>query len=339
VLGLDVETAGVGLRPGGAGFALYVNPAYFVGTVRRLDERVAVVKHEVLHLLLRHVTRRAGREPERWNLACDVVVNTFVRPWPLPEGAVTRASFPGLQIAADPTADEVYAALAGHVPPPRAWSDHHRWVAEGADADLAEAALERWVRGARDRAHGWGKLPGALAAELEAWLQARTPTVDWRRVVRGFAGLASKSRLQDTTKRPSRRFGTLPGHRIRREVALLVAVDSSGSVSEEALSQFFAEIHGIWRAGAEVTVVTCDAEIQDVAAYRGRPPKLVKGRGGTAFEPVFAWARAKWPRRWDGLVYLTDGEGPAPSTRPGCPVLWVVQGAGGAGLPGRRVQL
>ncbi|MCA9493864.1 MAG: hypothetical protein KC621_28230, partial [Myxococcales bacterium] len=205
--------------------------------------------------------------------------------------------------------------------------------------EVVGASVERLVRQTRARCGGWGGLPGTVAGELEAWLEARRPTVDWRHVVRGFAGQARRSALQDTLKRPSRRFGTLPGHRIRRRAALLVAVDSSGSVSDESLARFFGEVHGLWRAGAEVTVVVCDAAIRSVEAYRGRVPASVKGRGGTAFEPVFAWARAQWPRRFDGLLYLTDGEGPAPTTRPGCPVLWVVEGEGGRHLKGRRIQL
>ncbi|MCA9489012.1 MAG: hypothetical protein KC621_03800, partial [Myxococcales bacterium] len=101
-LGTEVPTAGVGLV--GGQLRLLVNPDFFVGRIRRIGERVAVVKHEVLHVVLRHVFRVQRRDPLLWNVACDVVVNGWVRPWPLPEGAVTRETFPDLVLPADPTA-------------------------------------------------------------------------------------------------------------------------------------------------------------------------------------------------------------------------------------------
>jgi predicted metal-dependent peptidase len=36
-------------------------------------------------------------------------------------------------------------------------------------------------------------------------------------------------------------------------------------------------------------------------------------------------------RPFDGVVYLTDGEGPAPTVRPPCRLLWVVTSASGMG--------
>lgn len=341
-----LSTAGVVVRSGGR-VELCVNPAFFVGRITRGPERIAVVKHEILHLLLRHLFRREGRDPMVWNLACDVVVNAHVRPWPLPAGAVTAASFPGIVFPPDPSAPAVYDLLMAEVE--RADlealaegdpSDHDGWGAlSDVEREMGEAGLERLVRATRERCRGWGKLPGGLSQELDGWLWARTPEIDWRRVVRGFAGSSRRSVVVDTFKRYSRRFGTLPGHRIRRRSSLLVAVDVSGSVSDADLERFFAEIHGIWKTGADVTVVTCDAEITDVSTYRGKPPATVVGRGGTAFEPVFAWARARWPVRFDGLIYLTDAEGEAPTTRPNCPVLWVVVGSTVPSFFGRVVHL
>lgn len=41
--------------------------------------------------------------------------------------------------------------------------------------------------------------------------------------------------------------------------------------------------------------------------------------------------RAERGRRFDGVAYLTDGEGPAPETRPSCKLLWVVTSRKGMG--------
>ncbi len=78
--------------------------------------------------------------------------------------------------------------------------------------------------------------------------------------------------------------------------------------------------------GATVVIVECDAQVQRSYDYRGKPPKAVKGGGGTEFEPVFKWMREQRP--FDGVPYLTDACGPATSSRPNCNLLWVISEGG-----------
>jgi predicted metal-dependent peptidase len=47
----------------------------------------------------------------------------------------------------------------------------------------------------------------------------------------------------------------------------------------------------------------------------------MKGRGGTAFAPVFAWVRDNAPDA-SAVVYLTDMDCDAWGEAPACPVLW-----------------
>jgi predicted metal-dependent peptidase len=134
----------------------------------------------------------------------------------------------------------------------------------------------------------------------------------------------------------------VPGIKIQRLRSVLVAVDTSGSIGEAELEAFFNEIHGIWRSGSAVYVLGCDAAVHDAFEYRGKAPVQMGGGGGTAFEPVFAWMAANRSRRFDGVIYLTDGYGSAPKTKPPCRVLWVVTAAGGVGdhlLWGRHLLL
>jgi predicted metal-dependent peptidase len=80
-----------------------------------------------------------------------------------------------------------------------------------------------------------------------------------------------------------------------------------------------------------VEVVSCDAAVHGSFVYAGRAPAKLGGGGGTAFEPVFTWMREQRGRRFDAVIYLTDGYGPAPDTRPPCKLLWVVTDAAGMG--------
>lgn len=64
------------------------NPTYVDGLTQ--PELVGLVIHEVKHCALGHPWRRAGRDPKRWNVACDFAINPLVidSGFVLPEGAL-----------------------------------------------------------------------------------------------------------------------------------------------------------------------------------------------------------------------------------------------------------
>src|ERR1700759_552518 len=51
------------------GVSLYFNPEF--GETLNSAELIGTLAHEVMHPALQHHTRRAGRSPKRWNMACD----------------------------------------------------------------------------------------------------------------------------------------------------------------------------------------------------------------------------------------------------------------------------
>lgn len=384
-----VRTAAVAWN--GQQVRLLVNPDFFQKSLTA-SQRVAVIKHEVLHVVFRHLFRGSDRDPEIENLAADLVVNQLVPPWPLPKGVVLLNSFPELKLQPNQTLEQYYALLIklyremqrhgytrsvegvagepstgssdqslskkgkskagnGKTGPSAGipdWArktsapqsavtmdgflgdhsrgDHAPWANGG---DALGAAAGRYAVGSvlirsRERTppHQWGSMPASLLSELALILAERQPKIDWKRTVRIFCASSGRTKLKTTVKRVSKRYGTRPGIKVQRMQRLLVAVDTSGSIDQNMLECFFAEIHGAWRAGATVTVVECDAEVQRSYEYLGKTPTTVQGGGGTAFEPVFVWMREQ--QSFDGCLYLTDGCGPAPETRPPCKLLWVV---------------
>ena len=342
-----VRTAAVGFhQPDDGVCKLMVNPRFFLGLSE--PERVAVVKHEVLHLVLRHPFRDAGRNPQILGIAADLVVNQLVAPWPLPANAVTLEHFEPLGLREGQTLDHYYARLeqaaterpafaewlAGGDDPSEAErgigpGEHKRWPKEGSGtlegmakltADAIEGAWERTSEATRSR------LPELVVGHAEALLRERRTPLDWTRKLRRFAQSVRRAPLKNTIRRPSRRFDSFPGLRLRRASRIAVVVDTSGSLDVPEVEQFFAEVHGIWRTGAEVVVIECDAEVQRASIYDGKPPTTAKGRGGTSFDPAFAWIRREELRRpFDGVIYLTDGYALPPTIRPRCRhLLWVL---------------
>ena len=58
------------------GVSLYFNPL-FVETLSAA-EIAGTLAHEVMHPALQHHTRRGGRNPRRWNMACDYAINPML---------------------------------------------------------------------------------------------------------------------------------------------------------------------------------------------------------------------------------------------------------------------
>ena len=91
------ETAAVGLT--NKAISLYINPKFFMQELNSTDERVAVLKHEVLHLVFKHLYRhQTNWDSKTANIAADIVVNQYVSPWPLPKGAILLGQFSVLEL-------------------------------------------------------------------------------------------------------------------------------------------------------------------------------------------------------------------------------------------------
>ena len=58
------------------GVRLFINPAF--GDYLTWLEKIFVIIHEIMHCVLLHVTRRNGRDSNKWNKACDYEVNNLI---------------------------------------------------------------------------------------------------------------------------------------------------------------------------------------------------------------------------------------------------------------------
>ncbi len=213
-----------------------------------------------------------------------------------------------------------------------------------AEQKMIEAAINESIVNSvsRIKSKDYGKLPGGLQQYINLLMDSLKPNVNWRRVLRIFTASSSRTRLKNTIRRPSKRYGTTPGIKIQCKQKILVAIDTSGSVNEDELREFFGELYYIWKHGAEIFVVECDTHIHNKYIYTGRPPEVISGRGGTAFDAPIEYANDTYLP--DAVVYFTDGYAPAPSIICRKPILWMVTSQGIEEdawdfLPGRKVKM
>lgn len=163
----------------------------------------------------------------------------------------------------------------------------------------------------------WGSSSASLKGIIK---DAGKGRIDYRKVLSGFRASVLSERRKLTRMRPSRRFGFKQmGSVYDFTTQLLVAVDVSGSVSDEDISNFLHVIDRFFKYG----ITRCDV-IQFDTDVNTQPEGLkcvlkkkklnsfeAIGRGGTNFQPVIDYATTH--TNYDGLLIFTDGGAPTPT--------------------------
>jgi len=192
-------------------------------------------------------------------------------------------------------------------------------------------------------AYTYAKMQGKEPAGFDRLVtEVLKPKVDWKAVLRRY--LTQMIPCDYTFLKPSRKSPPkiiLPGITKAEQVEAFVAVDTSGSISDEELAQFLSEIKWVARnyPSINLTLVSCDAEIQTEDQIKSRyelEKFKPKGGGGTDFRPVFELAMKK---RVKLVIYFTDGYGTFPEKKQPFPVIWAVteQGAPESHFPFGKV--
>jgi len=157
--------------------------------------------------------------------------------------------------------------------------------------------------------------------------EASESRVDWRSVMRRWA--QQLARADYSWKLPSTRHIArglyLPSLRSEAMGALVVAVDTSGSIDDVMLSQNAVEIRAIADElqPERITVIYADADVLSVETFeRGEHFELHPlGGGGTDHRPVFEYI-AQMEEQPVGVVCLTDLATYFPEQAPDVEVLW-----------------
>lgn len=165
-----------------------------------------------------------------------------------------------------------------------------------------------------------GNIPGGIRAALK---RMRTSVVDWRKELEVFIDDAiSKSKYT----LPSRRFlgggKAQYGYKRFKEdfECVVVAIDTSGSISDSMVAQFLGEAKAIVDAYSpqDLYVIFCHTNIYRVDHIQpGDPIEVGKLQsGGTEFYPPFKWTEENLLDKGivpSVFIYFTDGEANFPN--------------------------
>ena len=185
----------------------------------------------------------------------------------------------------------------------RTLDDHSIWD----QSDMDEDTARQLVKNACDYASGQaqGNVPGHLKSAIDS---LNKPIVRWRELLRQYMGRHLGNNRKTYARRNRRQdvFG-LPGKSHRAAATATVIVDTSGSISKDDLSQFFAEIESI-AYKTKVMILQWDHAFQGYEHYRRGAWKNFKisGRGGTDMAAPVRWLMDNKLIN-DVQIMLTDG--------------------------------
>lgn len=202
--------------------------------------------------------------------------------------------------------------------------DHDLWhETDNTEDDITQKvkdAVNKAVEQTADK--DMGKMSGDVLAAIE---NLNHQAKDWRGDVQKFIARSSEVIIESTRKRRNRRYGILhAGTRTYPKLNIAVAIDTSGSVNDECIAQFHAEIVRLSNMNIDITILECDTQVNRVYKFNPKEPFKICGRGGTSFKPVFDRIEAD-KMDIDATIYFTDGECYGEDIKkPKYPVLWAL---------------
>jgi predicted metal-dependent peptidase len=346
------------------GLNMFFNPDFFAKLNR--DEVVFVLVHETWHVALKHMIRMEHKNWDVYGKAADYVINLMITDMgiKLPRieiikvlyderyrGMSTEQVYDLLMEEEDKKteaekkeskkSEKTDNTLTGDIKKPSkspgdtpsndgsgSGPGQEEILVCGSTSEL-EQVIDRKIMQASIRHVMAGKKAGNLPGELALIIDAlQNPKLDLSKQLIRYASAKNKSSI--SYKKPSRRYLpklVMPTRLGKRLNHIVVAVDSSGSVSDEQFIQFLSEIQKFRRALKPKTMTILDFDCQVRNIHKVLPnTDLTKikfsGRGGTDLYPVFEYMKTL-TKKPDVLVVFSDLECRIYPNKPAYPVLWV----------------
>jgi predicted metal-dependent peptidase len=318
----DVPTAGVCLQ--GINYQLAVNEEFW-NSLPGDKPKIGLLKHELLHICFNHLLDRDDYpDQELHNVAADIEINQYIAEEYYPsKDLLLPSSYPELNLPLKAGTKVYYGLLkqaleSGASPKLQQLMDglkgeglHPTWgefdgLSE-ADAKLAKSQLEHQIKeilkSQSDKGRGF--VPSELESFIDGILAETEPSYDWRSYFRRFAGTSTRTYTKKTRRKLNKRFQENPALKIKTKKNVLVGIDTSGSVSDKNLIEFFTEIQHMYKTGVAITIAEGDADIHNIYEYKGKMPDFVTGRGGTDMNPFIEYFNKH--KEFNSLIILTDG--------------------------------
>ena len=326
------------------------------------DELDFIMMHEVMHCALQHCIRGKDYDQEAFNIACDIVVNSNILE--SNKGNIKSITLKkygeSMHVAPDGeegrfyTAEEVYAMLPVKGKKKGAsgmmgsggngggngsgnWDDHSKWGTADEDGSLKDEWSKNLLDASeaieiRDPSNKRGLIPLCADRIIK---ELRKPQTDWRTILNDFV----QEEITDYSfTPPDRRFDEspffLPDYNEKDETVkdILFMIDTSGSMSDEAITAVYSEIKGAidqFNGHLQGWLGFFDAEVVEPKPFSSEEEFRIirpKGGGGTRFDIIFKYVEKHMDTSPASIIIMTDGYADFPKEEEAMeiPVLWLL---------------
>jgi len=339
---------------------LFYNPE-FVDTLDATNCK-SVLCHEVMHCALEHLLRLDNRNPQVWNVVNDAKINDMIvkEGMQLPGDCIIPRNDAiklfGIDIKKvdDKSSEEIYDEVYKNIKRKqdkanksiRDFINKHPDLKKGFDKHIYGKQGNKNNKKMKEDAKNWKKIlidacthakqQGHLPAGMERIVGRLLEThIDWKGLL--YRYITNEIPIDYTWSRPSRKsFSTgiyLPDTE-KEKIDIIVAIDTSGSISQHELQMFMSEVVSILRQyrHVDLTIIDCDAEINSAITYKNATINdalrfNLKGGGGTSHLPVFKWIDKNLPTA-KLLLAFTDGYTSFPKEENvNINTIWIVAGS------------
>jgi predicted metal-dependent peptidase len=307
------------------GITIMYNPEFF----ERLSpaERTGLLAHEVWHVAFNHLSRVGSRDFKIWNMAGDYVINYMLvdNGYTLPADGLLDNRF------SDMSTEQVYDIIKeenpeGDVPGGDFIIDLLDAPEGATDKEINDLVSDIIIKAqlqSRISEKDHGEIPQEISRAIDDLINPKLP---WDALLQRF--LSDTIKDDYTWTRPNKRF--FPAHYLPSQHSptlgnIVFAIDTSGSVSQEELTEMLSEIESIRETfkPESIKIIDCDSRIHNVHIIEKYDNILdieFVGNGGTDFKPVFNYCEEHEP---DLLVYFTDLYADDITEQPNYPVMWI----------------
>lgn len=344
-------TSASGVNFKGAKYVIYFNPILFLQL--NMKQMETTIKHEIHHVLSLHLSRAKELKNKystlTVNLAMDIVVNQYLDNLPPYSTTLKGVNLKyNLNMEAYNTleyyAEKIQSELDLMEENDEGEEDDSQMTNSMVESYNPEKMHDMWqesdefdektLREFAEKvinASQKGTIPSQVES-LIANLKNSQGEIPWNIMLKKLMGTVESNKKKTITRRNRRQPNRLDlrGEIRNHKSEIAVAIDISGSISNEEFKQVIKEVLSIVKNyNHEITIIECDKEVKRV--YKAKSVRDIKKRltsgGSTKFTPVFEYANNT---KCNLLIYFTDGKGERKLevVPRGYRTLWVISGRG-----------
>jgi predicted metal-dependent peptidase len=298
-----------------------------------MKETIFILLHELLHILLMHVSRREDRIPLKYNIACDIVVNDILLSYKFDKGNLPIIK--GIQyhiIGRNKTVEQVYDKLPKNTKV-IGFDVHDFWELQPHEQEHIRRKISDMMKKANEKGYSNGH--AELMSRIFGANGLAANKTNWKHILEH---ILIKDIFDYSYLRVDQRYQNvlLPEFMNADDTLQDVwfVIDVSGSMRDDEIGEMYKQIQNILRIFKSVSCYVSFFSTYITSPQKFRSKKElyqalshVKSTGGTDFHVIFTEAKNRFQlRQLKALIIMTDGYAQYPEYNPlsHTKVIWAI---------------